>query len=130
MKKELYLQAPKVQRTHCYVQKPVNYEIFCPLCQGHNTEWSEFEKHIWCHDCKQDVLLPLLDAGIFNGPIPTSVAEMVGLSFDRINIDTLDITKFDPKDPGPFNDTWVRDEYLSKYMAKVNEILSNELKNN
>lgn len=127
MKRELYLQAPKVKRTHCYVQKPGEYMIYCPLCHSQNTEWSEFEKHIWCPDCKQDVLVPLLNAGIFSGPIAIMVANMLGLSFSRINIDTLDIIMYDQNDHGPFDNTWVRDEFLSKYMAKVNEILSNEL---
>jgi hypothetical protein len=118
MNQDLLLSAPKVKRTHCYVQKPFQYQISCPLCDGFNVEWSEFEKHIWCNECKKDVFISLGRAGIFSGPLPINIAQMMGYSFDRINIETGAIVKFDESNTEQWliwNNSWVRDEDLDKF---------------
>ena len=109
-----FLDAPKVKRTHCYVQNPKEYEIECPICGGHNIEWSEFEGHIWCYKCKKDIYIDLYHSGIFSGPIPMGTATYIfGLCFDRFNIETKEIVKFD--DIEKFNSTWVKTDELIKY---------------
>ncbi len=71
------------KRTWIYVLLPARYEIHCDRCHGSNIEWSEYEGLIWCYDCKIDTRG---DGGIFDGPIPLGGAQLLGLSFDRINL--------------------------------------------
>ena len=73
------------KRTWCYVMKPTAYEISCDLCGGINIHWSEFEKMIWCYDCEKDTRG---NGGIFDGPVPLKLCEMLGMSFDRIDLKT------------------------------------------
>ncbi len=84
-----------VRRTHCYVMQPNLYEIDgCPnstLELEHKVTWSEYEKHLWCFVCEQD-FIPA-HAGIFDGPIPMGLALTMGLSFDRVNIETGQIVE-------------------------------------
>lgn len=62
---------------------PAAYSIRCDKCNGGNIEWSEWEHMIWCYDCEIDTEgFP----GIFDGPIAVTVAELLGLSFDRWNM--------------------------------------------
>lgn len=119
MMNELILSAPKIKRTHCYVLKPAEYEINCPLCGGTNINWSEFEKHIWCYDCSKDVFLLSKNTGIFNGPIPINAAEMMSLKFDRINLENGQVVK---RDSVNFNKTWVNDEKLSEFANYINNL--------
>lgn len=67
-------------RTWHYVQNPKEYEIECNMCGESNIEWSEYEGHIWCYDCKKDVTGTM---GIFDGPIPMTTAAILGICFDR-----------------------------------------------
>jgi hypothetical protein len=73
------------------VLPPVAYDITCDKCGGTNIYWSEFEKKIWCFDCKIDT-----DGtgGIFYGPIPIHAAYMLGLTFDRFNLKTKQVERF------------------------------------
>jgi hypothetical protein len=71
------------KRDWCYAQHPVSYSVCCDECDGNNTTWSEFEKHIWCYDCEIDTKGT---AGIFDSPIPINTAKLMGISFDRISI--------------------------------------------
>lgn len=110
--KELLLTAPKLHRTHCYCQKPITYEIICPICKSHNITWSEYEKHIWCYDCEKDVLITLYSYGVFSGPIPVDIATSLGMSFDRVSMKG-EVVKFKSDE---WNDSWVRDEKLYKHI--------------
>ena len=75
-----------VKRKWCYVQSPSDYEIGpCP-CGNHNTQWSEWQKHLWCDVCKKDFISE--SNGVFDGPILVEVCRMMGISFDRINLET------------------------------------------
>lgn len=37
-----------------------------------------------------------MHAGIFDGPIPVNAAGLLGISFDRINLETGKFERFDP----------------------------------
>ena len=63
------------KRKWIYVCNPKKYDITCDKCGGTNIEWSEFEHKIWCYFCKLD--LPGTP-GIFDGPIPMGVMEILG----------------------------------------------------
>ncbi len=67
--------------------KPTAYEMRCDLCGGDNIEWSEFEHMIWCYDCEKDTPGT---GGVLDGPLPINAAMMLGLSFDRIELETGD----------------------------------------
>jgi len=67
-----------------YIMKPHCYLIHCDVCEGTNIEWSEYEHKIWCYDCEIDTDGT---AGIFCGPIGWGVAQSMGISFNRWNMD-------------------------------------------
>ena len=73
------------KRTWIYCQSPEMYEISCDSCGGNNITWSEFEGMLWCFDCKIDTPG---NEGIFDGPIPLEICKMLGISFDRIDLET------------------------------------------
>lgn len=66
--------------------QPAAYEICCDKCGG-KVEWSEFEGRVWCPKCKIDTAGNL---GIFSGPVPIEVCQMLGMSFDRVDLKTED----------------------------------------
>jgi len=72
-----------VMRDWCYCQKPEAYEVYCDICEGNNTTWSEYEGLIWCYDCEKDTRGT---GGIFDGPIPLGACSLMGISFDRIRL--------------------------------------------
>ena len=78
------------KREWIYVQKPAQYEITCDKCECSNIEWSEFEGMIWCYDCEVDTKGT---GGVFSGPIPFGAAGLLGLSFDRIILETKEYQK-------------------------------------
>lgn len=80
-------------RTWCYLQNPSVFCISACSCGNINTVWSEFEQHIWCPECEID-FIPT-HAGIFDGPIPVKAAALMGISFDRIILDTHIVERFD-----------------------------------
>ena len=73
------------KRKWCYIMNPTAYEMSCDLCGGTNITWSEYERMIWCYDCKKDTHGK---DGIFGGPIGLEVCKLLGISFDRIDIKT------------------------------------------
>jgi hypothetical protein len=80
------------KRTWIYVQNPREYEITCDKCGGVNIEWSEFEAHIWCYECKIDTKGT---EGVFGGPIPIEAAKILGMSFDRYDMVNKCLLKYD-----------------------------------
>jgi len=77
------------KRKWFYTLPPTAYEITCSQCSGSNLWWSEYEKHIWCYDCKIDFNPEYgPHSGIFCGPIPLQTSYMMGLVFDIFNIET------------------------------------------
>ena len=83
------------KRTWHYAQNPKDYCIHCDICGGQNIEWSEFEKKIWCYDCKKDTHG---DEGIFDGPIPLEAASMMGIRFDIYDMKNKKIISFHSKE--------------------------------
>lgn len=82
----------KNKRTWYYCQSPVVFEMQCDKCEGQNITWSEFERMIWCYDCEIDTEGY---KGIFDGPVPIHISGLIGMSFDRYNMETCEIEKFD-----------------------------------
>jgi ribosomal protein S27E len=72
------------KRTECYVCSPVELELVCPKCQKTNITWSEFEEHIWCYDCKDDIKYEKGGAG----PIPIQTAVLMGIDYRKYNLKT------------------------------------------
>lgn len=81
------------KRTWCYMQSPSIYEIAPCACGNTATQWSEFKGRLWCDRCAVD-FVPAHN-GIFDGPIPVSVAGMLGMSFDRFNLETGQVERFE-----------------------------------
>ena len=71
------------KRTWCYALPPVAYDMACDKCGGTHITWSEFEGMIWCYDCQIDT--PGFQ-GIFDGPIPWGLSQVLGMNFDRIHL--------------------------------------------
>lgn len=77
-----------------YAQPPATYGMAgCPICGNFKTQWSEYQKHNWCAKCEIDFIPE--HAGIFDGPIPINVCAMLGIYFDRVNLETNQIETFD-----------------------------------
>ncbi len=123
LSEEDVLNAPKVLRTHCYCMNPKMYDIQCSICGGVDITWSEYESHIWCFNCQKDIFLTGYTCGIFSGPIPVEVSNMLGIKFDRINLQHNEIiTKVDFNNQDEllyWNKTWVRDSELEEYKIKI-----------
>jgi len=83
------------KRTWHYLAPPASFEMAACECGNHETQWSEFAKHLWCARCEKD-FLPAHN-GVFDGPIPTQLALMMGMSFDRFNLTAGCVERFDPK---------------------------------
>jgi hypothetical protein len=84
------------RRTWHYILPPIVYDMRCDKCwdgelnskTGKNITWSEFAHKIWCYDCKIDT--EGFD-GVFGGPIPMHASYLMGLCFDRWNLETNEI---------------------------------------
>jgi hypothetical protein len=81
----------KEKRTWHYVFPPAAYDVFCDKCNGANTYWSEYAHEIWCFDCEIDTKGT---EGMFGGPIPIHVPYLFGITFDRYNLETKQIERF------------------------------------
>ena len=55
-------------------------------CGNADPDWSEFEKRLWCQLCKKDFVPE--HPGVFDGPIPMHTAHLLGVRFDRLNLET------------------------------------------
>lgn len=85
---------PLVRRTWCYVRQPAHFEIPEHGCGHAPAEWSEFIGRLWCDRCKLD-FTPAHD-GVLGGPIPVQTAVALGVSFDRFDVTTGVVDRFDP----------------------------------
>jgi hypothetical protein len=81
------------KRTWHFIQQPSSFDVSPCACGNANTQWSEYQKHVWCEKCEIDFIPE--HAGIFDGPIPTKLAAMLGIRFDRVNMITGKIEQFD-----------------------------------
>jgi len=90
------------KRKHIYCMHPNVYEIGeCVKCDGRNITWSEYVDYMWCYDCNIDYIPEHF--GMFDGPIPMGLSEIMGIKFDRVNLKTG--KRYKPDDP-EFNTTW------------------------
>lgn len=81
------------KRTWVYVQQPRQYEIAGCECGNEDPQWSEFCGRLWCGRCQKD-FIPAHN-GIFDGPIPVNTCRLMGISLDRINLETHTVERFD-----------------------------------
>ncbi len=98
-------EQPREKRTWHYLQQPVDFEMAPCACGNHATQWSEFARHLWCDKCELDFIPE--HNGIFDGPIAANVAHMLGVRFDRFNMATQQVERFnldkfayDAEEPG------------------------------
>lgn len=83
----------KPKRTWVYRQSPSSYDVAPCECGNVDTLWSEFKGQVWCPICEIDCTPK--HNGIFDGPIPVGATALMGISFDRIEIGTGRLIKFD-----------------------------------
>jgi hypothetical protein len=81
------------KRTWHYLQPPASFEIAPCSCGNSQTQWSEFDKHLWCSVCEKDFIPE--HGGLFDGPIPINLATMLGVCFDRFNLTLQIVEVFD-----------------------------------
>jgi hypothetical protein len=77
------------KRKKCYVMPPRAFEIAGCDCGNQNTQWSEYEGHLWCAKCEKD-FIPA-HGGIFDGPIPVGTCRILGIRFDEIDLETGEV---------------------------------------
>jgi hypothetical protein len=82
----------KSRRAWAYCMPPKAFEMAPCSCGNTDTQWSEYENHLWCEKCQKD-FIPR-HAGILDGPVLAHVAEMMGIRFDRVIIETGEIERF------------------------------------
>ncbi len=82
------------KRTWCYLQPPKAFDVAPCACGNHDTQWSEFAGHLWCDACQID-FVPVHN-GVFDGPIPAQTAHALGLRFDRLDLVTQRVQRWDP----------------------------------
>jgi len=82
------------KRTWVYTQPPRDYGMAPCACGNHETQWSEFKGHLWCDKCNIDFKPE--HGGVFDGPIPVYTSALLGMRFDRLNLETGDVEIFDP----------------------------------
>lgn len=93
MRTALWVWEPVERRTWHYLQSPIVYEMAACACGNADTQWSEYAKHLWCSRCCIDFVPE--HAGIFDGPIPVNLCAMMGISFDRMNMETGKVEPFE-----------------------------------
>lgn len=77
------------KRKWVYAQTPSIYGISGCSCGNTNTEWSEYKNHLWCDQCLKD-FIPECN-GIFDGPITIQVCNLLGIYFNVINLETMQV---------------------------------------
>lgn len=77
------------KRTHCYVMRPVQYEISGCACGNADPEWSEYKGHLWCPICQIDFVPE--HSGIFDGPIPVKGMALIGIDLRQYNLETGEV---------------------------------------
>ena len=81
------------KRTWTYIQPPLDHEMAPCSCGNENTQWSEYEKHLWCDKCQKDFIPE--HGGIFDSPVGIGAARICGITFDRYNLETKQIELLD-----------------------------------
>lgn len=84
------------KRQWCYVLPPVAYDIAAHECGHNDPMWSEYVDQLWCPTCQVDFTPS--HWGIFSGPIPLQISEMLGIVFHRYELATGRVVKFGDKE--------------------------------
>lgn len=79
------------KREWVYLLKPASFDIAPCECGNHGV-WSEFQEHLWCEVCEIDFIPK--HSGVFDGPIPVGTAALMGITFDRYNLVTSKVERF------------------------------------
>jgi len=80
------------KRKWVYLMQPMDYEMSpCP-CGNTDIDWSEYEKHLWCPKCEKDFIPEF--SGPFDGPIGVNLCKMIGITFDRFNLESQTVEEF------------------------------------
>lgn len=79
---------PLEKRTWYYAGRPCqDYDIpGCARCGNEDIVYSEFKERLWCAKCEID--FEPVHWGLFSGPIAWELCAILGISFDRINLET------------------------------------------
>jgi hypothetical protein len=85
------------KRTWVYVQRPKVYGVAPHGCGYANPDWSEYKNHLWCPVCNIDFIPE--HWGILDGPVGVNACKLLGISFDRFNLETQQIEPFETKTP-------------------------------
>lgn len=80
------------KRTTVYLSQPRDYEISGCECGNEDTQWSEYEKHVWCDKCQID--FKPKHGGVFSTPVGNEVSRMLGVYFHRLNLETNEVEAF------------------------------------
>lgn len=80
------------KRKWVYISRPADFGMDPCDCGNKDIEWSEYKGHLWCEKCQKDYVPEHL--GILDGPIPVGAARMMGISFDRFNLETKTVEIF------------------------------------
>lgn len=83
----------KERRKWCFIHPPSAYEIAPCTCGNTETQWSEYAGHLWCDKCQKHFIPD--HGGIFDRTIPVRAIKMMGISLDRIDLDTNEIDRYD-----------------------------------
>lgn len=78
-----------------FLQPPAAFGMAPCTCGSSATAWSQFDKLLRCDTCGKE-FVPA-HRGVFDGPIRFRTAHLEGLSFDRLNLRTGEVERFDPK---------------------------------
>lgn len=81
------------KREWVYIMDPSDYEVAPCSCGNQKTQWSEYKDHIWCDKCQKDFIPEHF--GLFDGPIAINTCKMLGISFDRVDLKTKKVLRFD-----------------------------------
>lgn len=73
----------------------MQFEMGGCACGNEDTQWSEYEGHLWCENCQKDFVPK--ESGVFSGPISAGAAKIMGIVFDRIDLSNGKIDRFDTK---------------------------------
>ncbi len=76
-----------------YLASPSSFDMAPCACGNHDTQWSEFAKHLWCEPCQIDFIPE--HAGIFDGPIGITTSTLLGYDFRIFNMLTQQVEDFD-----------------------------------
>jgi hypothetical protein len=80
-------------RTSAYLSPPKAFDVAPCDCGNHETQWSEYEGHLWCAKCEKD-FVPAHN-GVFDGPVLLRTAAAMGVRFDRYLLPTMEVEIMD-----------------------------------